>query len=345
MSDEKGIQGFKKAEFVNPERVFGEGFQADDLPDGVRAYMREKALNLGGRRAIVNAYRVVDTGGLKLRRKWAARMDDNRVPEDYEIAERCGPGQFIWIMKFEGVDGKDQGIMSDTIDIDEDSGRAMHEAWKRRQASTDSTPVAPAAVPAASVSNPMGFGMESILKIMAATEEKTLATMERMMAMANSNKSETPADVLKGVYEGANAMMQKAVETNLQMVNQVRKSQSEVLAREAEAIAPKADPEDEDGAEGGDGPQVPEFIKPFMPMLEKGLAKLLGGGPQGALTKALILSDDEFQSIFSNPDKWGQLVAYLERTHGSEKTKAAMDILLNRRDVAAGKSAKKGKGK
>ncbi len=340
MADEKGLAGFKKSEFVDPARVLGDDVRAEDLPSGVRAYMREKSLNLGGKKAIINAYRLVDEGGLKYRRQWSAKLDDNRVPEDFEIAERCGGGKFIWIMKWEGQDGRESGIVSETIDIDEASGRAMHEAWKRRQAPADSIPAgSSAAVPAAPAAPPGAFDLANILSIMTASEEKTLRMMERMAAITSGQRSDTPAEVLKSAYEGASDIMSKAVETNLQMVNAVRKNQVARMEREAK----EDDPAPADDGEGEDGPQMPAWLAPFIPQIKPWLEKLLAGGPLGAAAKTLILSSEEWKGIFNDPERWGQAVSAMEREFGTERTSGALDVLLNRRKDKP--KAQKGKGR
>jgi len=93
------------------------------------------------------------------------------------------------------------------------------------------------------------------------------------------------------------------------------------------APAPAAD---DDGAEEI-GYKMPPWLEPFMPHFERGLEKLLGGGPAGAAVKTLILTSDELAGIFNDPEKWAQAVAAMEVKFGSEKTKAAMNVLLNKR--------------
>jgi hypothetical protein len=340
MIEEPRIQGFKKSEFTNatPDRVFGTAdVQIEDLPNGVRLYLREKAVDLGDKKVSINVYRLKDDGGTKQKRVWCGRMKLNRVPQDDEIAELFGGGLYVWILKWTGADGKEAGIISEPIEVDEESGRALHEAWKQRQAPAASTPAGPAVAPPQS----NGVDIAGILQIMAATEEKTIASMERMAAIFQGQKQETPAEILKSAYTGAAEMISKAVESNMAMANTVRKAQVAQVVRELE---PPEDEEDDDPAPETAGPQVPAFLRPFVPMLEKGLSRLLEGGPIGAATKALVLSDDEFKAVLNDPDKWSQVVSYIESKYGSEKTTRALDILLNRRPKAAA-GAKKGKGK
>jgi hypothetical protein len=337
MNEEKGIQGFKKSEFATatPERVFGSAdVRIEDLPQGVRLYLREKSVDLGSKKVLVNVYRLLDDGGLKNKRIWVGRMKANRKPEDEEIAEQFGGGSYIWILKWTAPDGQECGIVSETIEIDEEFGRAAHEGWKRRQVGADSTPVGlPAAVPAAPPAVAGGLDMVGMLKLLEAAEEKSLARFERMAAIFQGGRSDTPAEVLQSAYKGASEMMQKAVETNLSMAKAVNRQNQLALT--------SGDPEPAEPAGGAEpaGPQMPAWLEPFMPHIEKGIGKLLEGGPMGNAVKTLILSSEEWQEIFQDKDKFGQAVAAMESNFGSDRTRRALDILLNRRDT------KKGKGK
>lgn len=340
MIDDKPVQGFKKSEFTNatPDRVFGTAdISMDDLPDGVRLYLREKSVDLGNKKVTVNVYRLVDEGGIKQKRVWCGRMKSGRKPEDDEIAEQFGGGKYIWILKWADAAGKEAGIISEPIDIDDESGRAMHEAWKQRQAPAVSTPAALVAAPAAPAG---GIDIKGILDIMAATEEKTIASMERMAAIFQGQKQEGPAEILKSAYAGASEMMAKAVENTMAMTRTVHKANAAQLARELEP----QEPDDDDDPEAGGVPGVPAWLAPFWPHIENGLGSLLKGGPVGSAVKTLILSSDEWKEIFKDKERWGMAVAAMEQNFGTERTKRALDILLNRRDDVAGKKAK-GKGK
>ncbi|HEX6827186.1 MAG TPA: hypothetical protein VF077_12785 [Nitrospiraceae bacterium] len=338
MIDEKPIQGFKKSEYTTPDKLFGTAdVQMEDLPNGVRLYLREKAVDLGTKKVSVLVYRLVDDGGNKLKRIFCGRMKINRTPEDDEIAEQFGGGKYIWILKWQAADGKDQGIISEPIDVDDESGRAMHEAWKQRQAPAASTPAAPVAAPAAQAG---GVDIAGILAIMAATEEKTIAGMERMAAIFQGQKSEGPAEILKSAYAGASEMMAKAVENTMALTRTVSKAQVKQVERELE---PPDDGEEEGDPDGMPG--VPAWLAGFWPHIEKGLGTLLKGGPVGSAVKTLILSSDEWQEIFKDKDKWGQAVSAMEQNFGTDRTKRALDILLNRREESAAKSTAKKKGK
>ncbi len=337
MNDDKGIAGFKKSEFANatPDKVFsGADVRAEDLPEGVRLYMREKAIDLGNKKVSVNVYRLVDDGSLKNKRTWVGKMKMNRKPEDEEIAEQFGGGSFLWILKWVGPDGVECGIISETIEIDEQLGRAANEAWRRKQMAV--LEPAPAATVPAVPAPAAAFGSDAmaLLKVMELAEEKTLLRFERMAAIFQGQRNETPADVLQSAYKGASEMMQRAVETNLSMAKAVNKANEKSLVAKPEDV-------DEDGPVESDGPKMPAWLDAFMPHIEAGIGKLLNGGPVASAVKTLILSSDEWNEIFRDKEKWGEAVSAMEKHFGSERTGAALDILLNRRKA----EAKKGKGK
>jgi hypothetical protein len=335
MDDQKGISGFKKSEFANatPDRVFGEDVRIEELPDGIRLYLKEKSVNLQTKKLAINVYKVIDDGGLKNKRVWVGKMI-NKKPEEDEIAEQFGGGCFLWIGKWLSADGQERGIISEIIEIDEDFGRAAHEKWMRKNGpAVEPIPAAAAAVP---VSGFAGDAM-ALLKIMDAAEEKTLARMERMAAIIGGQKQQTPGDVLESAYGKASDMMARAVETNFQMAKSVNKSNAKALENPEPAAAG-------DGGEDAEtlaGPALPPWLAPFMPHIEKGIGKLLEGGPMGAAVKTLILSSEEWQGIFQDKEKWGLAVAAMENHFGTEQTRKALDILLNKRNNQTAKKGRK----
>lgn len=344
MSEKEGIAGFKKSDFVGatPEAVFGSDVRLEELPDGIRLYIKEKAIDLGVREMIVNVYRLVDEGGLKRRRKWAAKFE-NRIPREDEVAERCGGGFYIWIAKFHSkVDGQERGIMSEEFEIDEALGAAAHEAWKRRQLVSSPASEVSSAAPAPARHQPAaGAPLDAmgLLAIMDAAEEKTLARMERMASMFKS--TQTPADILSEAYKSSSEMMQKSVEMNMQVIRKVSNAQVKQIEDAA------AGDDDAGGGEGGDGGEVPlpPWLKMIWPHLEAGIEKLLGGGPMGAAIKSLVISSDQWKEIMNDNEKWGQFVAAAEMQFGSDRTGRALDILLNRPKDKEAKKPQKGKGK
>lgn len=338
VNEDKGITGFKQSEFAaaTPDRVFGaDDVRTEELPDGVRLYLKEKAIDLGTKKVVSNVYRIIDDGGSKNKRVWVGKIP-NRKPEEDEMADMFGGGQYIWIMKWVGKDMQERGIVSDIITIDSEFGDAAHAAWKRKQS-------APAvAAPSLSVAAPApapAFGGDAavLLQIMEAAEERTFARIERIAGLFSGNRSETPADVLKSAYQGASDMMRQAVETNYTMAKSVNRANQLAVQKAEEGDTSALQP----------GADMPGWLQAFMPHIEKGLGKLLDAGPvmQGAM-KTLIISSDEWAQIMSDPEKQGQAIAAIERTFGSEKTRRALNILFDRKaedEVAPTGKPKKGR--
>lgn len=331
--DNRLVQGVKRSEMdADPTDVFEttSDVRVEELPDGIRLYLKERAIDLSTKHIVFNVYKVEDAGGLKVKKKWVARFINHRPSED-EIADQCGGGDFVWIGKWIGLDNKERGVLSETICIDEEMGRAAHEKWKRAQGgAAASTPAA--AAPSLPAPAAGGFDVMTLLKIQDAAEEKTLARMERMAAMFKGQQA--PAEILADAYKSANEMVNNAVEMNMKMAAKVNTSA-------LKALEPPEPPEPEAEAEP-EGPELPIWLKPFMPQLEAGLEKLLSGGPLASAVKTLVLSSEQWQEIFGDKDKWGQFVAAAEMKFGSDRTNKALDILLNRRPST---TAAKKKGK
>ena len=320
---DKGIEGLKQSEFKDASEFFGEaGFNIGELPDGIRLYLKDKVFDLKTGKLIVNIYRLVDDGGLKQRKSWVGKVE-NRRPEESEIAERFGPGRYVWMGKWLDGIGTERGIISDVIEIASDVRvNAMRGG--------DTGVTAPPALAGPAPTPPAAFGIMEMLQLMDAAEEKTLARMERITAMLQAGKSADAGEVLNKAYQGASEMMQRAVQTNLDMVRSVGKQNQAAL--EAAALPPPDDDEGEDEDEVT-GPKLPDWLAPFMPHLKTGMEKLLGGGPVGAAYKTLILTSGEWKEIFSDPAKWGQAVSAMETEFGAERTTKALNILLNKRDA------------
>ena len=318
MEEGINIQGVKKSEFKSAKEVLGGDFQIEELPEGVRLYLKDKAFDIGTKKLVVNIYRLIDDGGLKNKKAWVGKIQ-NRKPDESEIAEQYGPGEYIWIGKWLSIDGQERGVVSDVILISEDS-RAAFEAYHSKQKNLAlEKPAAPVPAPA--------FGVVEILKMMDAADEKALARMERITAMMNVGRSESAGDVLAKAYQAASEMMQKSVQTNLDMVKSVNKANQLSLTNPASNDSAPSNEKDDTN----DSPGLPAWLAPFMPHISAGLGKLLEGGPMAHAVKTLILTSDEWKTVFNDPEKWGQAVAAMETQFGDERTAKALDILLNRK--------------
>lgn len=335
-----GIMGFTEKDFVSPEKMFGADVRLEELPEGIRFFIKGQTLATGKKEIIVNLYELTrESDGLKFRRMHLERFI-NRIPEEEEIALKYGPNAdgYLWIAKWKKDDtGEDTGVASDTIRISS-KWQARHEAYTRMQA----TKAEAAAAPAASVSPvvsaaPSAWGPLEIMELINKGEDRAFRNMERMAAVLKGSQSDVPANVMEKAYESAGAIMQKAMESNLEMGRKVGK----VIQREMDP--PKEQDDDDDG--GGEGmpgtgdplAHLPAWLQPFIPKIETWLGTLLGGGPMGAAVKTLIISSEQWKEIFSDKDKFGQAVEAMRSHFGDEQTEKAMGILLNTRPAKPGK--------
>jgi len=335
---DEAVQGFKKSDYVGADKVLGQDVRIEELPDGIKFYLKGQAVNLSEKRILVKLYELVKEGdGLKLRRDFLEKFM-NRIPEEDEIALRYGPSEegYIWIAKWRDQAGE-KGIISETIRVSEKWRARYEEAQRKARGET-----VPSATPqAASAPAPSSFGPMDMIKFMQDGEDRAIRNMKMMAEIFNGNKRESPADVLKDAYAGAVEIMQRATETNLDMVKRVKNTSAKNMEAEAAAAAatlvPVDDDDDDETTAGDPMAGVPAFIRPFLPQLEQWLGTLIGGGPMGAAVKTLIVSSEQWKEIFNDPDKFGQAVSAMEMKFGSERTEKAMDILLNRRAKGKGK--------
>ncbi len=332
--EDKGIQGIKKSEWKTAREVLGDDAPADVLPASLRLYIKERALDIAGRKLGVNLYRMLDDGGIKEKRSWVHDFGPE-VPDEKRINELFGPSKYIWIAKWTTHDGKESGIVSEPVIIDE-ACRPAHEAYQEKLRALKPVTLAPAApLPVVAPAAPSGgIDIGGILAIMAAAEEKTLSTMERMARMFKP--AETPADVLRDTYKAGNAMMKEATDVAMSSYRAVTaKAKAEMNAK----------PDEDEGGEkdGADPDSVSGMVKTFLPEIKAYLDKLIGGGPVGAAVKTLVLGSEQWKEIFQDKEKFGIAIAAMEQEFGSEKTERVLDVLLNRRKDQGSKS--KGKGK
>lgn len=343
--NDRPIQGFKNKEFATdrPEEVFESSeIRVEDLPEGVRLFLRGKAVDLATKKLTVRIYRLKNEGGVKDLRESVGILI-NRFPEEEDVGEMYGPGRYIAIGKWKSATGVERGIITEPMLIGED-WRPAHEAWKRAQSGAPAAglPAVPAAAPAAS---PLG-NVEGILRIMAAAEEKSLATFERIAAIMGGSRQESPVEVLKTAYQGANQMIMDSVKQVQDMAKSV-KDKAKADLRDDQGG--DDDDDQEEGAAAGSDP-MPDWVNAFMPQIKQWLGTLLGGGPMGNAVKTIVLGSEQWQEIFRDKDKWGVAVAAMEAEFGTEQTAAALKVLLNKREpkgapAPAVPSKGKGKGK
>ncbi len=349
-----GISGIKKSEFVSGQDVLGPDFRLEEIPDGVRFYIKNQQVDLANKRIVVNLYELRRVeGGLKLRRDHLEKFI-NKIPDDDYIGLEYGPCApdvegYVWMGKWTGLDNKENGVMSETIFISE-RWRDRHEAYKREKAMKAGIPV-PAAVGGNGSANASAAGGQplsalDILTAMQQGEDRAIKNMERIAIVIKGTQNETPSEAMVKMSEAMGRMFEKTMESQLQTVRKV----GEQTARAIEKIE-----EEDEEEENGEGEEVqvvenkaglPGWLIPFMPKIEQGLSHLLGGGPVAAGVKALIVTSDEWKQIFADPEKWGQAVAAMQEKYGQEKTQKALDILLSRRPEkkgAAGAGKKKRK--
>lgn len=339
---DRPIRGFKNSEFVEPEQVVGADIRIEELPNGIKFYLKGQAVDLDSKRITCRLYELISVeGGAKLRKDPIEKFI-NQIPDDEYIALTYGPNDrekgsegYMWTAQWKSVGGDDKGIMSETIVISE-KWRARYEAAQRKARAAVESPLAMA--PAAPAPQAQGGGMDFVqmMALIREGEDRAIKNMERVSAMFKQN--ETPVAVMEKMWDSVGKVMERAMDTNLNAVRKVSEAASRAMEPEPEVD----DDEGEDQASASaPASGIPAWLLPFLPKIEQGLSSLLGGGPIGAAVKTLIVSSDDWKMIFNDPEKFAQATEAMKLHFGEEKTKKALDMLLSRRP----EKAAKGKGK
>jgi hypothetical protein len=343
--EEKGINGIKRSEYVPPESVLGGEVRFEELPEGIRFYIKDQKVDLSTKRVEINLWQLVDEGGKKLNKEHCERFY-NAPPDETYIALNYGPGDYVWIAKWVTFDGQHRGVQSETIPISK-KWQARYEAYQRKQREADAAGFSSQA-PSPAVPVAPQNSLTELLAVMEKAEDRAFNRMEQMSRIMGGNRDvTTPNQVLADAYKGATDMMLGAAKSNLEMLNSVKKKNIKELEREDDDLE---DGDPEDGEEVAlAGPPVPAFLAPFMPSLKGWLETLFKGGPIGAAAKTLIMSSEEFKAIAGDPEKKNQAIACFEGAFGREKTERAMKILLGEdvpeKTAKTAKTKTKGKGK
>jgi len=302
------IKGIKSSEFRSPrEFMEGEGSDAGSLPEGIRLYMRGKAIDFRGKDLKINIYRLVSGMGTKDRKDLAGRWEGNTVPDDHDVAMIYGPGRYVWIAKWTDPVHGEKGMVSDEIHVAEDM-RAAHLEYRRKNGmASPGVDLAPVAAPSHNLADPL-----SVLQLIQLGENRQLENMERILKLVGMRPGGLDMPASADTQKQALKIMSDAYERRIKMLEEEKPKEAEPVKTEDE---------------------VPGFLKPFMPMIEKALPKLLGGGPAAAGIREFVLSDEDFKAIFNDPAQFGEAVKALQTKFGPERAERALQALLGEEEV------------
>lgn len=308
------IKGFKQANF----KAINEFGGAENVPEGVSFYVKEQvALSKTQKVPYYSIYRVIkrpeeSKEGLA----YVGRSIER--PDEAYIAENFGPGRFRWIGRWtDEVTGAEKGMISDYLEID--------ESIKRQGPTPPAIPqfAGPVGVPAPIAVPDPNAAFEQALKMF----DRLSAMVEKMMP-----KRESSLEVADRIAEKLAEVSMKTFERDLKL-GQTMKRQMLDSAQSPEAPL----------AQEGQGEiEIPNWLKPYMGIIEKGIDKLLGGGIQGAAAKTLLLGNDEFLQIFTDPEMRTQALNALAQIHGNEKVQKVVHILEGSKEFVEA-VAKKGR--
>lgn len=314
MSDElpqtASIKGFKQSDFKRPSEFFEDGKVPDGLPDSIRLYIRGKNVDVRGKHLSINVYRLVSGLGTKERKDWVGRIEGNDVPEDHDIGLRFGPGRYVWIVKWVDPVQGEKGLISDEVNIAEDA-REAHLAWRAANQGQGSPTASPRPLEALPAALPVAPGLNdplAVLRLVQLGEDRALDQIERINKILLGRPSQAANEgPVVDAHKKAAKIMEEAFEYK---------------AKALEAVHAKETPLEKEEA-------VPPFLKPFMPLIEKNIDKLLGGGPVAEGMKEVILSTEEFARIMADPQQMAVMADALRLRFGAERTEGALRFLLD----------------
>ncbi len=302
------IAGEKEYQWTDPETALGQKVDEASIPSDVHYFIKRQKINTAGREYVCDLYRLVDTGGSKMRKSHVFKFR-NEVPDEETIGLRFGPGEYCWFAKWLLPSGVETGCASEPILI----GKEYLGRWEEEQRkSAPASPVPAAPAPASSAESEM---------------DRALNMMDRfstIMARMQGTRPDSPLEVLTKAHEAAGKMMQRSLEREM-----------ESNAKVSRLIAPP-DPMDDDEGEDEEemqaqGSQVPTgfppWVETFLPLIQEWLPKLMGKGPVSAAYRTVLRADERFQEIHQDPAKWPVAVDALSKLLGEKKAQEALRII------------------
>lgn len=334
----EGIIGVKKSDYVTPERAIGVDPDDKSIPEDIKFFIKQGLTMPGGIRKRVELYEVIEAEEKMKYRLEHVETYDDRLPERDEIGLNFGPAKigYKWIAKWIAPNGERVNMESEVILISE-KWRDRYEAHKKmKQAEADAKAAAVSApAPAAGVSGQ--FGPMEMFAFIREGEERSIKMMERMSLVLKS--TEGPSEVFVKAYDAVGKFLEKSMESNMMIARKVADN-AKAMMDPPEVEEDEEEEEEVGQAASGPSDGIPAWLAPFMPKIQDGLAHLLGGGPVGAAVKTLIVTSDDWKKIFADKEKFAEATEAMKIQFGEDKTKRALDILLN---VRPDKTKKKGK--
>jgi hypothetical protein len=149
----------------------------------------------------------------------------------------------------------------------------------------------------------------------AAPVDASLALIERVFAMlapiltAAMRPPAAPGAEMVQSYQALNQILRNQTMENVALLND--------MTRKNTGLAEYGEEEEEEGPPAPAKPSMLETLTPFIAQIAE---KILGGGPQGAAAAAMVKTVPGFKKVMNNPQDVKQIISYLDKTYGPEKT-------------------------
>lgn len=292
-SSDEITEGMGLGKTIEPHEALGKDYKGP-LPEGVSFYMREMAeLDAIESQNDVRwyLYRVKKvTGSSKEKLAYVCRCEAR--PEPDWIQETYGAGTYRWNAKWKNITGEEVGCYSQSIMIDD----FVKPVESSQVAKNDS-----------------GHAVLSSL-------EFSFSLMDRLTAMAKNMagiQPQQPAQNVAAGFDTIERLQAKMAESYERMIESQLKQQEKLALAKPEKNMPTNTETDE----------IPSWLKPAMPLVEKAFNALAGGGFKAEMAKEAVLDDAEFVRVFNDPEKWQMVIRALVSIHGETKVAKALDVL------------------
>lgn len=222
----------------------------------------------------------------------------NELPTAHEVGLEYGPGEYRLLVVIR--DGQAAGVKSFRFNI------AQEYAEYRRKAGRDGSPLG-----GATPGN--GGGLRESLEVVKLVVETLKPLLEARSAAPQSD----PMAAMLPAYEMMGQVMKKNLMENVTLYKEM-----------AQRIADRDDGDVDDNEGEEEAPQQ-DWTAALMPLLEKYLPVLLGGGVKGRVAVETLKSLPQYRKIVRDETQLAALIRGVEKRYG----KAETDKLLQRLKV------------
>jgi len=242
-------------------------------------------------RTYVYKYENATTGDLKVQ---CDRIDGEDIPDPHQVGLLYGSGRYLMIVSIPDGTGQQKKMRALRFRLHS----RYDEMLKSRVAA-----VAVSAVPAAPAVNGLRDGIDLIKSV-----------VEVLKPLLDTRQASGPdvSKLLEGNYNMMAGVLSRSLASSQELIDQVNRAKIENAPQSVE-------------------PDEPDFLVKIMPLVEKFLPLILGGGAGAAGTAAVIRGIPEVAKVVNNAGELRRVVSWLDGRIGAEKCNTVLKALKVRR--------------